>query len=198
MTMVSYVQKKGKAVVLLSTTHDDKTVDDSSQKKKPQVILYSNKMKGGVDTMNRKVSNYTCQRRTRRWPMVLWYNMLDVATLNVYTNFTAQHPDYVGGVSNARRLFIKELGKELIMPHMKRCMDGTPKLQKQIEAMGRYGLKKTKHSHHPATRGHPTGGPKEVEEVRDLPSFERQKSQQLMFPVHQTCVQGAQTLSDHL
>lgn len=30
MTMVSYVQKKGKAVVLLSTMHDDKAVDNNS------------------------------------------------------------------------------------------------------------------------------------------------------------------------
>lgn len=62
MTMVSYVQKKGKAVVLLSTMHDDKAVDDSSQKKKPEVILYYNKTKGGVDTMDQMISNYTCQR----------------------------------------------------------------------------------------------------------------------------------------
>ncbi|XP_027129155.1 piggyBac transposable element-derived protein 4-like [Larimichthys crocea] len=143
MTMVSYVQKKGKAVVLLSTMHDDRAVDESSQKKKPEVIQYYNKTKGGVDTMDQMVSNYSCQRRTRRWPMVLWYNMLDVATLNAYTSFTAQHPGYMGGVSNARRLFIKELGKELVMPHMKRRMEGTPKLQKHIiEAMGRCGLKK--------------------------------------------------------
>ncbi|XP_032420180.1 piggyBac transposable element-derived protein 4-like [Xiphophorus hellerii] len=143
MTMVSYVQKKGKAVVLLSTMHDDKAVDNSSQKKKPEVIQYYNKMKGGVDTMDQMVSNYTCLRRTRRWPMVLWYNMLDVATLNAYTNFSAQHPDYMGGASNAQRLFIKELGKELVMPHMKRLMEGTTKIQKHIiETMGRCGLKK--------------------------------------------------------
>lgn len=142
-TMVSYVQKKGKAVILLSTMHDDKAVDDSSQKKKPEVIQYYNKTKGGVDTMDQMVSNYTCKRRTRRWPMVLWYNMLDVATLNAYTNFTAQHPYYMGGVNNARRLFIKDLGKELVMPHMKRRMEGSPKLQKHIiEAMGRCGLTK--------------------------------------------------------
>ncbi|XP_060905369.1 piggyBac transposable element-derived protein 1-like [Labrus mixtus] len=117
MTMVSYVQKKGKAVALLSTVHDDKAVDDSSQKKKPEVILYYNKTKGRVHTMDQMVSNYSCKRRTLRWPMVLWYNMLDVATLNAYTNFTAQHSDYMGGVNNARWLFIKELGKELVMPH---------------------------------------------------------------------------------
>ena len=119
MTMVSYVLKKGKAVVLLSTMHDDRVVDDNNVKKKPEVIQYYNQTKSGVDTMGQMVRTYTCKRRTRRWPMVLWHNVLDVATLNAYTNFTAQHPDYMGGVTNARRSFIKELGKELIMPHMK-------------------------------------------------------------------------------
>lgn len=74
--------------------------------------------------MNQTINNYTCQQRRRRWPMVLWYNMLDVPTFNSYTNFTPQHPDYMDGASSAHQLFIKELGKELIMPHMKRHMDG--------------------------------------------------------------------------
>lgn len=143
MTMVSYVPKKGKAVVLLSTMHDDKAVDDSSVKKKPEMIQYYNKTKGGVDTMDQMVRTYSCKRRTQRWPMVLWYNMLDVATLNAYTSFTSQHPDYMGGVSNTRRLFIKELVKELIMPHMKRRFEGTPHLQNHItEAIGRCGVQK--------------------------------------------------------
>ncbi|KAJ4934868.1 hypothetical protein JOQ06_007649, partial [Pogonophryne albipinna] len=93
--------------------------------------------------MDQMVRTYTCKRRTRRWPMVLWHNVLDVATLNAFTSYTAQHPGYMGGVTNARRLFIKELGKELVMPHMRRRMEGTSHLQTHItEAMERCGLKK--------------------------------------------------------
>lgn len=47
-TMVSYMQKKGRAVVVLSTMHDDKAVDASSHFHKPEVIMYYNKTKGGV------------------------------------------------------------------------------------------------------------------------------------------------------
>lgn len=36
--------------------------------------------------MDQTVSNYTCQRKTRRWPGVLWYKVLDVARLIAYTN----------------------------------------------------------------------------------------------------------------
>lgn len=42
------MQKKGRAVVVLSTMHDDKAVDASSHFHKPEVIMYYNKTKGGV------------------------------------------------------------------------------------------------------------------------------------------------------
>ncbi|XP_054866815.1 piggyBac transposable element-derived protein 4-like [Amphiprion ocellaris] len=129
MTMVSYVPKKGKAVILLSTMHHDKAVADTP-KKKPEIIIYYNRTKGGVDLLDQMVSNYTCKRRTRRWPLVLWYNMLDVATLNAYTNYTLEHPDYHAGLSHTRRLFIKELCKELVMPHMTRRLAETLNLPK--------------------------------------------------------------------
>ena len=96
--------------------------------------------------------------------MVLWHNVLDVATLNAYTNFTAQLPDYMGGVTNARRLFIKELGKELVMPHMKRRMEGTPHLQTHgTDGNGKMWVKENKRCHHPAKGGNQTGGPSKEE-----------------------------------
>lgn len=65
--------------------------------------------------------------------LVLWYNVLDVASLNAYTNFTAQHhSDYMGAVTNAQRLLSKELGKELFMPHMKRRIEGATPISKSI------------------------------------------------------------------
>ncbi len=66
----------------------------------------------------------------RRWPPL------------AYTNFTTQHPDYMCGVTNAWQLFIKELVKALVMPHMNRCLEGRPHLQNHItEAMGRCRIK---------------------------------------------------------
>lgn len=78
--------------------------------------------------------------------MVLWYNVLDVATITIrYYNlhqlhFTVQLPDYVGGVANVWRLIIKELAKELVVPHMKCLMEGTLYIKKHItEAVGNVG-----------------------------------------------------------
>ncbi|KAJ4434657.1 hypothetical protein ANN_23222 [Periplaneta americana] len=53
-TLVSYVPKKNKAVVLLSAMHHDKSIDSQSPKKKPEIILQYNKTKGGVDLMDQK------------------------------------------------------------------------------------------------------------------------------------------------
>ena len=139
LTMVSYCPKKGKAVILLSSMHSDKSVD-GGEKKKPQIILYYNQTKGGVDTVDQMVRNYSCKRMTRRWPTVLWHNMLDIAALNALTIFKALQPNYMSGVTHVRRLFIKDLTKQLVMPFMIR-RQATPSLQKPIkEAMKRCGL----------------------------------------------------------
>ena len=139
LNMVSYCPKKSKVVILLSSMHNNKSVDDG-EKKKPQIILYYNKTKGGVDTVDQMVRNYSCKRMTQRWPTVIWHNMLDIASLNAFTIFKVLQPNYMKGVNHARRLFIKELTKQLVMPFMKKRYR-TTLLQKPIkEAMIRCGL----------------------------------------------------------
>ena len=155
MTMVSYVPKKGTAVVLLSTMHDDRAVDDNSVKRKQEVIQYYNQTKSGEDTMDQMVHTYTCKRRTRRWPMVLWHNVLDVATLNAYTNFTAQHPDYMGGVTNALH---QGAGQRAYNATYEEAHGGhTPPPNAYYRGNGKMWVKKNKRCHHPATGGHQTG-----------------------------------------
>lgn len=80
----------------------------------------------------------------QRWPMVLWYNMIDVATLNAYSFFSAQHPEFYTGIINGRWHFLTELSKELVTPHKKSRLEGTPTLPTYItESMGRCGVTKT-------------------------------------------------------
>uniref|UniRef100_UPI00358EDC05 piggyBac transposable element-derived protein 4-like n=1 Tax=Myxine glutinosa TaxID=7769 RepID=UPI00358EDC05 len=133
-TMVSYVPRKGKAVVLLSTMHHDKSVQEESKKKKPDIITYYNSTKGGVDLMDKMVRTYSCKRQTRRWPMVMWYNVMDVAHLNAYVLFTSQHPEFHPGANYKRRLFLKELVQEMVTPHMRSRLQENSKLQKTIVA----------------------------------------------------------------
>lgn len=69
-TLVSYVLKKSKAVLLVSSTHHDRKCDEHSGK--PDIILYYNMYKSGVDTLDQQCSNYSSNRRTRRWPMAIF------------------------------------------------------------------------------------------------------------------------------
>lgn len=41
--------------------------------------------KRGIDVMDQTIGNYTSKRKTKRWPMALFYSLLDVAALSVYT-----------------------------------------------------------------------------------------------------------------
>ncbi|XP_065658824.1 piggyBac transposable element-derived protein 4-like [Hydra vulgaris] len=77
-TIVSYVLKKNKAVILLSTFHhsNDIVVDHNE---KPRIILDYNKYKGGVDTLDQVVRCYSSRRKSNRWPFTMFCNILDIA-----------------------------------------------------------------------------------------------------------------------
>lgn len=81
-SIVSYVPKKNKAVILVSSLHHSAEIDEKS--KKPEIILHYNRTKGGVDAVDFKCSNYSCSRRTRRWPMAVFYRILVMAAFNLF------------------------------------------------------------------------------------------------------------------
>ncbi|KFM65393.1 PiggyBac transposable element-derived protein 4, partial [Stegodyphus mimosarum] len=70
-TLVSYVPKKSKCVVLLSTMHRDDAIDESDDMKKPDIIHFYNATKGGVDKVDEMSSLYSTARKTNRWPKTL-------------------------------------------------------------------------------------------------------------------------------
>ena len=82
--IVSYCSKKRKEVTLLSTMHSDKGTKSPAPEKKPEVITYYNPTKSGVDTMDQMVRCFTSKRKTRRWPMIIFYNMLNMSALSAF------------------------------------------------------------------------------------------------------------------
>ncbi|XP_060880495.1 piggyBac transposable element-derived protein 4-like [Metopolophium dirhodum] len=79
--ITSYTPKKNKAVILLSTMNNDTSVN--SETKKPEVILFYNSTKGGVDTVDQMCGNYSVSRRTRRWPLSIFFQLLNIAEVDV-------------------------------------------------------------------------------------------------------------------
>ncbi|KAK3883287.1 hypothetical protein Pcinc_012324 [Petrolisthes cinctipes] len=75
MTLVSYVPprdktKNKKLVLLLSTMHSQPTL---GEKGKPEVIEFYNSTKGGVDAFDEICALYSCNRKTKRWPLCVFY-----------------------------------------------------------------------------------------------------------------------------
>lgn len=114
MMIVSYVPRKAKNVLLLSSLHHTDTVDDESSK--PEINLFYNAMKCGVDIVDKMASTYNVARNTKRWPLVIFYGMLNIASINAFVILRHNHP--TSDVSKERRLFIKHLGKELVKDHI--------------------------------------------------------------------------------
>lgn len=113
LSLVSYVPKKNKAVVLLSSYHNDSEINPD-KKNKPTIILDYNSKKAGVDTLDQVVRCYTCRRKTRRWPFLMFCNLLDVGAFNAFVLFLHVHPNYANRASHRRRLFLIELAKSLL------------------------------------------------------------------------------------
>ncbi|GBP61678.1 PiggyBac transposable element-derived protein 4 [Eumeta japonica] len=113
-TLVSYVPKHNKAVLVLSSMHHAPTIDP--QKQKPEMITFYNSTKGGVDTLDQKCAIYSTSRRTQRWPMVVFYRMLDVSAANAYIISSMNQSQ-----KKVFRLnFMKRLAEDLIEPHLRR------------------------------------------------------------------------------
>ena len=79
LTMVSYVAKKNNPVILLSSLHHDDAVEGEAHK--PEIIAHYNAHKGCVDNM---VGTYSVKRKSSRWPLVLFFNIIDIAAITAY------------------------------------------------------------------------------------------------------------------
>lgn len=113
--LCSYVPKKNKAVILLSTQHYTCGVDMQTEKKKPFAILDYNANKSGVDTMDQMLGTYTCKRSTNRWPLAMFFNMVDIAALAAFISYNEMKPIKR---SDRRRSFLLMLTKQLALPNI--------------------------------------------------------------------------------
>lgn len=118
MTIVSYVPRKYRNVVLISSLHHDDTIDISTaEAAKPEIITFYNATKGGVDNLDKLCATYDVARNTRRWPMVIFYALLNMAGVNSQIIFAANN---VSIPKIKRRAFIKQLSLALTQEHLQR------------------------------------------------------------------------------
>ena len=87
--MCSWVPKNNKLALLLSTAHQSDKIGESG---KPEIVEFYNETKAGVDALDQKVQHYTTYRKTKRWPMAVFYNILGIAAYNAYVLFKLRPP----------------------------------------------------------------------------------------------------------
>lgn len=121
-TLVSYAPKKNKSVILLSTMHNTPEVFEDVPGSKPYMILDYNSTKGAVDAFDQQISIYSSHHKTRRWPMRLFYFILDAAALNsfvIWNMYNQTWRDHAGSRRlDKRRLYITEAAHDLMQPHI--------------------------------------------------------------------------------
>ena len=64
--------------------HDSTNFDTSNEKKKPKMILFYNANKVGVDCFDQMSRLCTKRSASRRWPVAVWGNILNIAAINSY------------------------------------------------------------------------------------------------------------------
>ncbi|XP_066516461.1 piggyBac transposable element-derived protein 4-like [Hoplias malabaricus] len=106
-TLTIYQAKPKKNICILSTMHQTVSTDNST-KKLPDTVYYYNSTKGGVDAMDQMARLYSVKGGTRRWPIAVFYNILDLAAINAHILYKQ-----CMNVNISRKTFILELVKEL-------------------------------------------------------------------------------------
>ena len=81
LTLVNYQSKSDKNVVVMSSMHHDKGIDPLAYKRKPDIVRFYNATKGAVDAMDKMAHAFAAKRITKRWPMVLFFNVIDLSTI---------------------------------------------------------------------------------------------------------------------
>ena len=114
-----------------------------------------NQTKVGVDLVGRCINKYTVRRITHRWPIIVFFNMIDIAAINAMTIWLCHHPGWNNRHTYARRLFLSELSLSLtISHHRRRCQEShlSSKTKLALRSLG-YALKQQRLSHQGRSEG---------------------------------------------
>lgn len=112
MTLVSYVPKTNRSIILLSTMKNCNIVDEKT--KKPLVALYYDMTKGAVDVVHQLCKAYFVARVTNQWPLALFFTLTNIASVNAQILYEANNED----CRVIRKTFLKNLSLSLMRNHL--------------------------------------------------------------------------------
>ena len=105
--LLSYVPKRNENVFMMSSSHFSISIADYH--KKPTVITDYNQHKE-VETLDKKCQEFSCLRKRNRWPMVINYNLINIATKNAFIVMRGS------GKCDKKTDFLKQLSFQLFQP----------------------------------------------------------------------------------
>ena len=79
--------------------------------KKPTIITDYNKHEGRIDTLDENSEEFSCLRKTNRWPMAINCNLINVSTNNAFIVMRGS------GKSEKKTDFLKQLSFQLAQPY---------------------------------------------------------------------------------
>lgn len=87
-----------KSKILLSTVHTNKQ----------DIIRDYKSAKNSVSVLNERLKMYSVKRKTNRWPMIVFFKLLDIACNNAFIVWMLCNPNWSSG-KNKKREFLKQL-----------------------------------------------------------------------------------------
>uniref|UniRef100_A0A1B6KLU3 PiggyBac transposable element-derived protein domain-containing protein n=1 Tax=Graphocephala atropunctata TaxID=36148 RepID=A0A1B6KLU3_9HEMI len=112
-TLVSVKVKSNKVICLTSTMHEGTEIEPQSGK--PSIVHHYNQTKVGVDCFDQMCSVMSCSRKTKRWPLCLFFGMMNMAFINSYVIYNRRLASK-GETLVSRKCFMEELYKGLTTP----------------------------------------------------------------------------------
>lgn len=113
LTLVSYKEKPSKMQFLLSSCDQDGTIHPETLK--PNMIHFYNKTKSAVETFEQMCSSMSASRKANRWPIAVFYALLNMAFVNSYIIY-CENMISLKQKPLCRRNFMKSLSNSLITP----------------------------------------------------------------------------------
>ena len=106
-TLTMYKCKPKKTVCILSSLHKNVSIAENG-KKKPITVTDYNAGKFGVDIVDQMAKKYSTKCSTRRWPVAVFANVLDLTSINAWILYSRVCEQKI-----SRRNFILSLVKEM-------------------------------------------------------------------------------------
>jgi hypothetical protein len=85
--------------------------------------MHHNATESGVDILDKLAREYTCMRSIRHWPLQVFFNLIDAASINEFVLGTLKYPNWRQKKNNQRHLYLSSLGEEMVTPHIRRRTD---------------------------------------------------------------------------